>query len=66
MKRCIECGGKDLKTVKRNLEFRRENPGKIRVKGQGCIECSNCGEIYFDEKQSDDLAKKIDKKLGKH
>jgi len=60
---CIECGSKNLKTVKKNLEFRRENPGKIRVKDQECMECKNCGELYFDEKQSDDLARKIDKRI---
>jgi YgiT-type zinc finger domain-containing protein len=63
MRKCIECGSKDLKTVKKNLEFERKNPGKIKIKDQVCIECGNCGELYFDEQQSDDLAKKIDRKL---
>jgi YgiT-type zinc finger domain-containing protein len=63
MGKCIECGSKDLKTVKKNLEFERRNPSKIRVSNQECIECGNCGELYFDEKQSDELARKIDKKL---
>jgi len=63
MSKCIECGSKNLKTVKKNLEFERKNPGKIKIRNQGCIECDNCGELYFDEKQSDELARKIDKKI---
>jgi uncharacterized protein with PIN domain len=35
----------------------------MQQKMSKCIECNNCGEIYFDEKQSDELAKKIDKKI---
>lgn len=65
MSKCIECGSKDLVTVKKNLSFDRKNPGKIKINDQECIECNNCGEIYFDEKQSDELARKIDKKLRK-
>ena len=61
--KCTECGSKDLKTVKKNLELERRNPDKIKVKNQECIECKNCGELYFDEKQSDDLARKIDRKI---
>ena len=61
--KCIECGSNDLKTVKKNLEFERRNPGKIKIKDQKCIECKNCGELYFDEEQSDDLARKIDRKI---
>jgi len=60
---CVECGSKSLRTVRKNLEFKRENPGKISVKDQECLECANCGELYFDEKQSDELARKIDRKL---
>jgi ferredoxin-like protein FixX len=41
MRKCIECGSKDLKTVKKNLEFERKNPGKIKIKDQVCIECGN-------------------------
>jgi YgiT-type zinc finger domain-containing protein len=63
MSKCIECGGKDLKIVKKNLEFERKNPDKLRIRNQECIECKNCGELYFDEKQSDKLAREIDKKI---
>lgn len=63
MSKCIECGSKDLRTVKKNMTFNRKNPGVIKINKQKCIECNNCGEIYFDEKQSDELAKKIDKKI---
>lgn len=63
MNRCIECGSRDLKTVRKSLEFARKNPGKIKVKNQECIECVNCGEMYFDERQSDELARKIDKRI---
>jgi len=64
MNKCIECGSKSLKTVKRNLTFDKRNPGTIKIDNQECIECKNCGEIYFDEKQSDELAKKIDRKIS--
>jgi YgiT-type zinc finger domain-containing protein len=63
MSKCIECGSKDLRTVKKDLTFNRKNPGVIKINKQECIECKNCGEVYFDEKQSDELAKKIDKKI---
>jgi len=63
MSRCIECGSKKLAVVKKNLTFERSNPGKIKVNDQECIECKNCGELYFDEEQSDELARKIDKKI---
>jgi len=63
MSKCIECGSKKLEIVKKNLTFDRSNPGKIKINNQKCIECKNCGELYFDEKQSDSLARKIDKKI---
>ena len=63
MSKCIECGNKYLKTVKKNLEFERKNPGKIKIKNQVCIECDNCGELYFDEEQSNELARKTDKRI---
>jgi len=63
MSKCIERGSKDLRTVKKDLTFNRKNPGIIKISKQKCIECKNCGEIYFDEKQSDELAKNIDKKI---
>lgn len=66
MSKCIECGSKDLAKTKKNLTFDKKNPGKIKIKNQECIECRNCGEIYFDEMQSDTLAKKIDKKLKRN
>jgi YgiT-type zinc finger domain-containing protein len=65
MNRCIECGSKNLATTKKNLTFNKSNPKIIKVANQECIECKNCGEIYFNEKQSDKLAKKIDKGLRK-
>ena len=62
MDKCIECGSSDLKIAKKDLTFDK-NPKKIIIDNQECIECENCGELYFDENQSDELAKKIDKKL---
>jgi YgiT-type zinc finger domain-containing protein len=63
MKKCIECGSRNMRTVKKNLEFERRNPSKIKIKNQECIECRNCGELYFNEEQSDNLARKIDMKI---
>jgi len=63
MSKCIECGSKDLTIAKKNFSFNRNNPSTIKINNQKCIECKNCGEIYFDEKQSDEMAKKIDKKI---
>ncbi len=45
------------------MYFERNNPGMIRVESQECIEYANCGETYFDERQSEELARKIDCKL---
>jgi len=61
--KCIECGSSDVRTARKDMEFERSNPGKIRIEKQECMECSNCGEIYFDGKQSDSLARKIDSKM---
>jgi YgiT-type zinc finger domain-containing protein len=63
MSKCIECGNKDLRTVKRDMTFNKKNPSTIKISKQECIECENCGELYFDEKQSDDLTRKIDRKI---
>jgi YgiT-type zinc finger domain-containing protein len=65
MSKCIECGSKDLVTVKKNMSFNKRNPGIIKIDNQKCIECKNCGEIYFDEKQSAELARKIDERIKK-
>jgi hypothetical protein len=37
MSKCIECGNKDLRTVKRDLTFNKKNPGTIKISKQECI-----------------------------
>jgi len=62
--KCALCGGK-LKAVRgKKIVFDSSNPGKIAVEAD-FNECTNCGERFFDEKQSKCLAKKIDKIIEK-
>lgn len=65
MDRCVECGSTALKVVKRDVVFEKPNPGAIKIHAQPCIECQNCGEIYFDETQATGVARAIDVQLGK-
>lgn len=60
IKKCIECGSGNLKTVKKDVELKRSNPGIIRIQGMEQIQCQNCGESYFDDKQMTELTRKID------
>jgi len=62
LSRCIECGSTKLISKKKNFTFEVKNPGSVKIK-QGCLECSNCGESYFDDEEINQLSKKIMNKL---
>ena len=55
---CPECGGTLVKKTK-EIEIRIPNPGLQLIKS-GCLECQDCHEEVFNEKQSKDFAKKVD------
>ena len=63
IKKCIECGSGDLKIVRKDVELKRFNPGRVTIQDTEQIECQNCGESYFDDKQMTSLTRNIDKKL---
>jgi YgiT-type zinc finger domain-containing protein len=65
IKKCIECGSNNLKTVKKDVELKRDNPGTIKISKLEQIECQNCGESYFDDKQMTTLTRKIDLMIKK-
>lgn len=65
MKKCVECGSTDLKNVKKDMELKRNNPGIIKLSKLKQIQCQNCGESYFDEKQMTELTRKIDQMVKK-
>lgn len=62
LSKCIECGSTKLVRRKKNFTFETKNPGFLRVR-QKCLECSNCGESYFNDEEVNQLSKKIMKKL---
>lgn len=59
---CIDCGSANLKEVEKDIIFGSGNPRIVEIK-QKVIECQNCGKWYTNEKQSSELAKKIDAQL---
>ena len=61
---CIECGSEKLQTKEKEFTFEIKNPGSVKIK-QKCLECSNCGKSYFDDKQINQLSEKIIKKTKK-
>ncbi|MBU3896605.1 MAG: YgiT-type zinc finger protein [Nanoarchaeota archaeon] len=65
IKKCVECGSKDLKTVKKDMELERSNPGTIKISKLEQLQCQNCGESYFDDKQMTELTRKIDQLIKK-
>ena len=63
LSKCIECGSTKLEEKEKTFAFEVKNPGFLRVR-QKCLECSNCGESYFDDEEINQLSKKIKKKLN--
>lgn len=61
LKKCPICGG-DIILAKKKVLISVPNPGELLIDAE-CEECQKCGERYFDEKQSNALAKKIDKEI---
>lgn len=62
LNKCIECGSTKLVEKEKNFTFEIKNPGSVKVR-QKCLECSNCGESYFNDEEVNQLSKKIMKKL---
>ena len=57
---CAFCDSGNVVVVKnKKVEFELKNPGKIEVMTD-CYECKNCGELYFNEEESDSISKQID------
>lgn len=61
---CVKCGSEDIKVKPKEFAFKVNNPGEIKVI-QKCNICQECDEAYFDQKQMDELAEKIDKEKAK-
>lgn len=61
LKECPICNGR-IKRVEKKILISTPNPGELLIDAE-CGECEKCGEKYFDEKQSDTFAKKIDKEI---
>ena len=60
---CAFCDSENVIEVKnKKVEFTVKNPGKIKVL-TNCYECKNCGELYFNEEESNSVAKQLDKAL---
>jgi YgiT-type zinc finger domain-containing protein len=58
--KCIECGSTKLVIRKKDFTFEVKNPGTIKIKN---LECCNCGESYFDDKEVTEISRKINRKL---
>ncbi len=58
---CVKCGSDNLIDVKKEIEIPLSNPGSINVL-QELNECQECGEIYFNKKQIEELSIKINEK----
>jgi YgiT-type zinc finger domain-containing protein len=61
---CVKCGSENMKTEEKEVVFELKNPGLVEVKQDGKV-CQECGEAYFDEKQSDELGEKFNKEREK-
>lgn len=62
LSKCIECDSTKFESREKNFIFETKNSRFLKVK-QRCLECSNCGECYFDDEEMNQLSKKIDKKM---
>lgn len=59
---CDKCGFDIFMKEKKDVILKMDNPGEIVISDQECFSCQKCGEMYFTEKQSNELAKKIEKR----
>jgi hypothetical protein len=55
---CVRCGSEDIRTVKKLMEFKIQNPGKVSVE-QECEECQDCSETYMKKGQISELSGKL-------
>ena len=62
LSKCIECDSTKLVEREKDFMFETKNSRFLRIR-QKCLECTNCGESYFNEKEMNQLSKKIDKKM---
>lgn len=58
---CVKCGSENLIDVEKEIEIPVSNPKSIVIV-QKLNECQDCGEIYFNKEQMEELSKKINEK----